>query len=122
MVISLATRAQFIIKVERGISIAEASRQCGINRRSGTRFWKKYLEDGRNAVPEAKKPPGRTSRVTLAHIVTIRRTIFKHPFWSTRKIWQMRPSLQGLTIDNLKKIIRQLGMLPLNTFQLRKQL
>ena len=105
-VISLLKRARIISEHEAGLSSRKIAQKVGVNQRTVLHWLRKYKDDPLKNIPQPKvmDPAKRFRKITEANINTVRRSLARNPFLSSKNIWISNPSLHHLSLRSIRDI------------------
>ncbi len=81
-------RAEMVALIESGVSVAEASRQLGVSRQTGSKWWGRYQREGDEGLVDRSRArrsshPAQTDSVMVGVVCGVRD---RFPTWGGRKI------------------------------------
>ena len=104
-------RKRFVkLLLEARTPMAEACRECRVSRKTGYKWKRRFLAEGRHGLRDRsrcpKRSPRRTTELWLREIRRVRR---RHRRWGARKIWGcLRKQFPGRKIPAVRTITRWL--------------
>ena len=104
MTVSAEDRGKIIGMLKARAKPAHIAREVGVSRSTVYRF-KDESAANNGAIPQPKAKSGRNENVTLGQIRRVKRLISRHPFWSARRVRDAHPSLAGLKVGRVSKLM-----------------
>ena len=108
----MSERIRFVTRLEDGESMASLCREYGISRKTGYKFWNRYLEDGPSGLEDQRRRPYSnpkcTSQGVLNNILALKK---ERPHWGAKKIKELflrrYPDIKTPSISTIHRVLEQ---------------
>jgi putative transposase len=103
----MSLKIEFVERVAGGEKIAPLSREFGITRATGHKWWRRYREQGHAGLEEQSRRPKSTPLATAEELVIATLQVREaHPRWGPRKLYTLLRRRFGETTPSVRTIAR----------------